>query len=383
MADIDLFRDAVAHEQNSGAFKYWASSPDVYGGSGYSSTNPAPYSDLAKWYSFSQAVLAGQNPTAPPMNTEHGKFLIDSALMAAPEGSVTPPPPTTGTIGNYKGFVCTATDVNALAQARSEMGGTYVRADYWRVDDNFVNAAKSNSINVLLVACYAMGLSSKGDHYPPDPLNISAWCDKTVTKLMKYNLDVTECWNEPWLWEFWQSGQDPVGYYNLLAQFSQKVWSARPNCVIVVPFDYYMQGGTKNGQIWQDQLIAADTKGILKDPRIRPSTHNYCQSRSPQDTTAAEGWRFTRYHLAYDALKAHGHPDPQVWVTEFGWRAGSGTGGIDVDLATQSKYITDGIKMMQSSGKVERAFVFEYKPGDTYNYNIVGKPAAAAIKALT
>jgi anti-sigma-K factor RskA len=303
---------------------------------------------------------------------------LNTALAA-----LTPTPPTVPPVGNYKGFVNTGQPTD-LAKARDEMGGTQVRADYWRVDDAYVSAANAAGVKVLLMAGYALGLSTRGDHYPPDAASVGLWCDKVVTKAQRYanSLLGVECWNEPWLLEFWQSGQSPAAYMVLVRALAAKLWAVLPSMPLVVSLDYYMQGGASQGLVWQDALLKSDTTGLLADPRIRPTTHNYCGAGAPTDPRSAFGWAFQRYLRAYDALRAHGHPNPQVWVGEYGWRAGSGTGGTDVDLATQASYTTQAIRLMQASGKVERAFVFEYKPGDTYNYNIVGKPAAAAIKAL-
>lgn len=301
-----------------------------------------------------------------------------AALATTPTPTPTAPP-----ISNFKGFVNTGQPTD-LAKARDEMGGTQVRSDYWRVDDAYVSAANAAGVKVLFMAGYALGLSTRGDHYPPDAASVGLWCDKVVTKAQRYpnSLLAVECWNEPWLPDFWLSGQDPARYMALVRALAARLWNALPTMPLLVSLDYYMQGGAKQGAVWQDALIAADTTGLLADPRIRPTTHNYCGSSAPSDPRSAPGWAFQRYSLAYDALRAHGHPNPQVWVGEYGWKAGSGTGIPDVDLATQASYTTQAIRLMQASGKVERAFVFEYKPGDTYNYNVVGKPVAAAIKAM-
>jgi hypothetical protein len=303
---------------------------------------------------------------------------LDTALRALAATPTLPP------LGNFKGFVNTGQPTD-LAKARDEMGGTQVRSDYWRVDDAYVSAADAAGVKVLLMAGYALGLSTRGDHYPPDVSSVGLWCDKVVAKAQRYagSLLAVECWNEPWLLEFWQSGQDPAKYMALVKALATKLWYVLPGMPLVVSLDYYMQGGAKQGAVWQDALIAADTTGLLADPRIRPTTHNYCGASAPTDPRSAPGWAFERYSLAYDALKAHGHPNPQVWVGEYGWRAGSGTGGVDVPLTTQASYTTWAIRLMQASGKVERAFVFEYKPGDTHNYNVVGKPVAFALRALT
>lgn len=92
MAALDDFKKFVTDAQSSGSYANWAR--DNHGDANYSITNPGPGSDLALWYAFRDALLAGQRPAAPSMHTAFGRELIDGGILyldATPP--VTPPPP--------------------------------------------------------------------------------------------------------------------------------------------------------------------------------------------------------------------------------------------------------------------------------------------------
>ena len=129
-------------------------------------------------------------------------------------------------------------------------------------------------------------------------------------------------------------------------------------------------GAGETGEfLWRDGLLSADTTGFLADPRVFPTTHNYCKTYSPDlhYSEPPEWWDFDRYEYAYDDLKAHGHDDPKVWVTEFGWR----TGNVEkaVPEATQAQFTVRAFEKMRGSGKVERAYSFCYSTNSTWPYN--------------
>jgi hypothetical protein len=236
-------------------------------------------------------------------------------------------------------------------------------------------------MKVDLLACYSLGLNPQGDHYPPN--DFGAWATKVVQPLTG-NLDVIEAvqpWNEPFN-TFWAPKPNPAEYLRLVMSLAPKVWSIAPELPVVVCLDYW-QGGTGSGR-WDSALLAADTTKFLTDPRVRFSAHCYCQESSPQ-TNRGAGWSFDRYKLAHDAALAHGHPNPQIWVTEWGWDTPGGSETYPVSEALQAQYVVDGIKMMQASGIVERAFVYQWKADDWYGLmkpDGTPRPVCAAVKAL-
>jgi hypothetical protein len=314
--------------------------------------------------------------------TANNKATLDFQVSVNNVAPPPPPPPPATTMAQYKGG-CIYTVAN-LTKAKDTAGIVHARSDWWLSSQSaYQSACKSLGIESLLVACYAMGMSSKGDHYPPD--NYQAWATKIAQWAAANSPVAIEVWNEPWLTGFWQSGPDPQAYLALAVETAKQVWAAKPNTLIVVSMDYWMQGTGVSGKQWASQVIAADSTGFLRDPRVRPSTHNYCQTASPQ-TDRGTGWSFDRYKLAYDAMKAHGHPNPQVWVTEFGWDTPGGTEQYPVSETLQSQYTTDALRMMHDSGKVERAFIFQASQDDWYGIWRAGdgssRPVCAAVKAL-
>ena len=102
-------------------------------------------------------------------------------------------------------------------------------------------------------------------------------------------------------------------------------------------------------------------------------------------------WDFNRYQCAYNDLKAFGHPNPQVWVTEWGWETNDPPPAFHffgaVSEAQQAAYTVEGIRKMRDSGIVERAYAFMFKTGDAWAYNWLdpaGSPrdVIAAVRAL-
>jgi hypothetical protein len=197
---------------------------------------------------------------------------------------------------------------------------------------------------------------------------------------------VIEVWNEPWLTGFWLPGPDAAAYLELFKAFAAEAWAVWPNVTLLVSADYG-QGGYE----FRKKLLEADTTGFLNDPRILPTTHNYVEGRSPTEVTGTPcAWDLDRFECAYADFKAHGHPDPQVWITEFGWESITPGGRNDVTPVTealQAQYITDALRIFHDSGKVARAFSFLYKRDDPWNYNWLRpdnsqKPVCNAVKTL-
>lgn len=232
------------------------------------------------------------------------------------------------------------------------------------------------------VLCYSQGLSSKGDHYFPD--NYQTWADKQVAFVNKWKPRAVEIWNEPWLLPFSQGGVNPSGYFQLVKTTAQAIWAQSPATIIVFSLDYYTQSDPQGQRVWQDLVLQADSGKFLNDPRIRPSTHNYCQTATPEDPRS-NGWGFDRYKLAYNALKAHGHPNPMVHVTEFGWDTFGGTEQSPVSEQQQADYTGRALKMMLASGIVEAAYLFMIKSDDWYGVfrpDGSNRPVCGVVKAL-
>lgn len=229
------------------------------------------------------------------------------------------------------------------------------------------------------------------DHAPPR--DMAAWAAHLATDYVAKwgSPPAVEIWNEPWGSGFWQPTPDPDAYYRLVVESCKALWAVNPHCIVVVASDATGNTNTKGTDKWRVNLLAADTTGLLADPRIRPSTHNYCDARSPEThTSSPNSWDFDRYEGCYDDYLRHGHPDPQVWVTEWGWQAGAGSALIPytpVSEQQQADYTVRGINMARASGKVEAMHNFYFQTSNSWNYNWLRtdnspKPVCAAVKPL-
>lgn len=322
-----------------------------------------------------------------------------------------PPPPEQTAISDLKGVcIYRTTDLANAAQ----YGIKHLRCDYWLGNDvNFNAEAKRLGMKVLTIIGYGAWRASPSgsggtDKYPPS--DFLAWTNSHLNVLNYDTCEAVEIWNEPWLatgaldtGAFWLPKSDPKEYLRLIKTYATEAWKKKPDLTILFSLDFYMQGSLNPvwdqtpDSNWQNALLAADTEHFLADPRFRPSVHCYCGISTPDDPrgkdkyTGLYGWAFDRYKIAYDALKSHGHPDPQAWVTEFGWcsQTSGGTGSEPkVTEQQQSDYTARGIQKMRDSGIVERAHIFEFKSGDAWNYNMLRpdnspKPVCAAVRDVT
>jgi hypothetical protein len=222
----------------------------------------------------------------------------------------------------------------------------------------------------------------KGDKYPPLPQNDKTWADRMIAQWTSLPTPpaAIEVWNEPWLSSFWEPAPDPVAYYNLVKVFATEAWKTWPNVQILVSSDSTDPSGTIK---WRARLLAADTSGLLKDPRIHPVTHNYVEGRTPTQVTAEPcSLDLDRYQCAYNDYKAHGNPNPTVWVTEFGWESGV------VGAQSQADYTVQALNIFKNSGEFAEAYSFFYETNSTFDYNWLNpdnspKPIVAAVKKLT
>jgi hypothetical protein len=265
-------------------------------------------------------------------------------------------------------------------------GVTRVRADRPSATD--FAAAASNGVDVLPIADYEPWPDlngGKSDKYPPLPANYKTWADRMLAlwqSLSKPPIAI-EVWNEPWLTTFWQPTPDPVAYYNLVRVFATEAWKIWPTVKILVSADTVGSTNTTGTNLWRQYLLAADKDGFFNDPRILPTTHNYVEGRTPTTvTTKPCYWDLDRFKCAYNDFKAHGHPDPKVWVTEYGWESGV------VGEQNQASYVTQALSIFKNSGMVAASYSYFFKSNETLSYNWLrpdnsAKPVIAAVKSLT
>lgn len=239
-----------------------------------------------------------------------------------------------------------------------------------------IEQARGYGLEVLPIADYGYPDLSGSDSWmlPPLPQNRGEWARRMVDtwRTMKNPPKVFEVWNEPWQSSFWSPKPDPAAYLALVKAFANEAWAVWPNATVLVSAD----DGLADYQGFRKDLLAADTTGFLNDPRILPTTHNYVGSRAADAVTAKPClWDLSRYECAYDDFKRHGHPNPQVWVTEFGWESDDSSPGYAlygaVSERVQAYNTVQALLMFHASGKVAAAFSYMYRSDSKWNYNWV------------
>lgn len=255
-----------------------------------------------------------------------------------------------------------------------------------------IEMARQFGVEVLPIANYASSkVSGQNDEkYPPLPQNRALWAKEMVDKwrTMQNPPRVIEIWNEPFLSAFWKPAPDAPAYLALVKAFAAEAWSVWPSVTLLVSAD---QGLNPMGYRFRTELLKADTEGFLNDPRILPTTHNYVEARTPtQNEPNGCWWDLDRFECAYQDFKAHGHPNPQVWVTEFGWESdtpGSTHTVQTVSEAVHAQYTQQALEIFRASGKVAKAFAFLVNFDDKWGYNWLRpdnseKPVCQTVRAL-
>jgi hypothetical protein len=272
------------------------------------------------------------------------------------------------------------TDLDLIAS----LGVKHVRMD--NPSAATIDLARSKGLEVLPIADYnpwtdTRPAGASSDKYLPDTdAKRQLWAQRMVAQWagMASPPKVLEVWNEPWLTGFSEDGINAASYLALVKAFAAEAWKVWPGATILVASDTM---GT-DSYPWRQNLLAADTGQFLTDPRVLPTTHNYIEGRTPTQVTASPcAWDLDRYKCAYTDWKAHGHADPQVWVTEFGWESGV------VGEANQAAYTRQAFQSFKSSGMVAAAFTFFLKSNDAWSYNWLRtdntqKPVTAAVKEM-
>ena len=326
------------------------------------------------------ACAGGTTTTPPPTPADAG--------MAPTTGTGTTPVVTTPPVpGAFINGVCAYNGTNDFARIQS-LGIKAVRMD--RPSASLIEKARTFGIEVLPIADYGFtDLSGSGDmQVPPTPQNYGAWSKRMVDtwRGMKDPPKVLEVWNEPW-GVFWKPKPDPVAYLALCKAFAAEAWSVWPTATILVSAD---ESSAQYGT-WRKDLIAADSGGFLKDPRVLPTTHNYAEARTPTQVTKSPcAWDLNRFQCAYNDFKKHGHPNPQVWITEYGWESNTPSPGYAmygaVSEQQQSDYTIQALDIFRKSGMVAAAYSYMVRSNEPWNYNWLrpdnsDKPIVGAIKA--
>jgi hypothetical protein len=308
-----------------------------------------------------------------------------ASATSAPTATVQGAPAPTTSSSSWSSFVGhDAYRSGDLAQIAAS-GVKRVRMD--NPSASTITNAAASGIAVLPIADYEPWPDlngGKSDKYPPLPQYYQTWAQRMIAQWtsLPNPPEAIEVWNEPWLTSLWQPVPDPNAYYNLVKVFATEAWKVWPNVKILVSADTVGSTNTTGTNIWRKNVLAADTTGFLNDPRIQPTTHNYVEGRTPTTVTSQPCyWDLDRFKCAYNDFKAHGHPDPRVWVTEYGWESDV------VGEQNQATYTTQALSIFRNSGIVAAAYSFLYKTADSWSYNWLRpdnsqKPVVAAVKNL-
>jgi hypothetical protein len=337
---------------------------------------------------------------APSLKTAYGQArVLDAqaywlaktpAPAPAPAPTPAPPPAPANPFTDMVGVCAYRTsDLDLIAG----LGVKHIRMD--NPSAATIDLARGKGLEVLPIAGYCPWSDlngGKGDHTPPLPGNVATWARRMVDqwRSMSHPPAVFEPWNEPW--NFWDTPKDPALYLMMVRAFAAEAWAVWPDATILVsadPNDITL-GGRKIH--WRDALLAADTGKFLTDSRVQPTVHIYCGNQTPEHRSANPcQWDFDRYLCVYDDFKAHGHPGPVVWPTEFGWET-STTGGTAerADLVTedeQAAYIVAGFRRLLASGVCARGYGFAFKTDEPDDYDWLRpdntmKPVCAAVKGM-
>jgi hypothetical protein len=289
---------------------------------------------------------------------------------------------------DYRAFTGVNTDEASLGAVAS-MGVMHARMD--RPGAATIERARQLGIEILPVVDYGFPELSgheDDDKYPPLPGNRAAWAKRMVDtwRGMAEPPLVFEVWNEPWSSAFWKPEPEAAAYLALVRAFAEEAWAVWPDATLLVSADK----GDGEGN-FRDDLLAADTTGFLSDRRIRPTVHDYVQDRSPTEITSQPcNADLDRYKCAYSAFVAHGHPDPKVWITEFGWESDTADGYSEFGTVTeqqQADYTTQAFEIFRASGMVAAAYAFCVRKAERWNYdwlrpNGAEKPVCGSVRSL-
>ena len=309
-----------------------------------------------------------------------GSASADSASTAAVQAS-----PATTQPSAWTGFAGVAAYRASDLEQIAAVGVKRVRMD--NPSASTIQQAAGYGIDVLPIAGYEPWPDlngGQGDKYPPLPQYFQTWSDRMIAQWVSLPRAPTaiEVWNEPWLSGFWKPMPDPVAYYNLARVFASQAWKVWPNVKILVSADTVGDANTTGTILWRQSLLAADKDGFLNNPRILPTTHNYVEARAPTAVTSKPCyWDLDRYKCAYNDFKAHGHPNPQVWVTEYGWESAA------VGEQSQADNVKQALSIFKSSGMVAATYAFYYKTSDSPSFNWLRpdnspKPIVSTVKAM-
>jgi len=280
-----------------------------------------------------------------------------------------------------------------LRRAR-ETGLSWVREDFhwgafepqpgvwnWKVGDRLMRNAAITGVDVLASVAYSAEWAAAGPtiyHPPKDPAAYADFCRRLVerygpggafwranTGLSPRPLRAFEIWNEPWTSFFWRPQPDPAAYARLLRAAAGAIRAADPSVKILASADVFqMRTDTTQSLDWFRLLLQVD-RDLFRNLVDVYSVHLYTQTRSPDDLSVPQRWRFDRALITRDLAAAAGASHP-LWITEFGWTTNASHPDF-VSEATQARYVQRALEraVVEWRGLVEQSFLYHWGRPET------------------
>ncbi|MBX6343264.1 MAG: hypothetical protein IRY97_12455, partial [Thermomicrobiaceae bacterium] len=170
---------------------------------------------------------------------------------------------------------------------------------------------------------------------------------------------------------FWsgRDGGDPVLYAQLLQRAYRAIKSVDPSAVV-------MNGGltgTERGARFLNTLLDLGAGAYLDAVAF----HGYVAN----DGLDNMWWHDTIWPLLRQARQRAGKP---LWITEFGWSSGAGSGSVAGSEPAQADHLARHLPMLFDLGGVARVFVFQFKdPNNLPNSYGITRPDGTAKPAYT
>ena len=240
--------------------------------------------------------------------------------------------------------------------------------------DNYLKAAQSRGVEVLLILDFSNPLYTGSDKRAPateaELQAFSRYCREVVARSSPLGVRHYEVWNEPNSSTFWRPQPNPEDYARLLETGYRACKAADPKAIVLgcstagVDLDFIGRVVRAGGVRFMDGV----------------SFHPYCQPLPPERRLLMDISKVRR--LA---------PDKPLWITEFGYPTHAGTAGVDEQ--TQANYLVRAFLLARSSPAVERLFWYDLQndgeePDEAeFNFGIIRmdktpKPAYRALKTM-
>ena len=268
----------------------------------------------------------------------------------------------------------------------------------WYIWDIIMEEAVKRDLYVMLsiVTSPEWSRADMDRHGPPDDPTLYYNFVTEVLNRYKGRVHAVEVWNEQNLDREWRTDQGvaPAGYVDFLAGASDAIKAVDENIIVIsgalAPTGFHDPDKiiAMNDLIWYDEALTlgildhVDCVGVHHNGYNLPPDVEFDEVQTLGSAEAFtfqgpwanphESWSFaTTLRLMAEKTQAV-NPDMKLCVTEFGWASAEGydeapTGFewvFDNSLEEQATYIVDAFQIMEQSGDVMLAFLFNFDFGN-------------------